>query len=95
MSRRFASKRMLRVTSPTRWSPSPRGRADRTLKRSGKLVTVTAEQLKKLDLMTHYFPKFTEAIGAPRAAKFYQVERQLNRILRAKIASLIPLAKPL
>jgi len=33
-------------------------------------------------------------VGAPRAAKFYQVERQLNRIIRAKIASLVPLAKP-
>lgn len=53
-----------------------------------------ANEKKELDLMTHYFPKFAEAIGAPRAAKFYQIERQLNRILRAKIASLVPLAKP-
>ncbi len=53
-----------------------------------------ANEKKELDLMTHYFPKFTEAIGAPRAAKFYQIERQLNRIIRAKIASLVPLAKP-
>ncbi|MGH8580012.1 MAG: hypothetical protein ACREVK_07815 [Gammaproteobacteria bacterium] len=54
-----------------------------------------ANEKKELDLMIRYFPKFSQAIGAPRAAKFYQVERQINRILRAKIASLIPLAKPL
>jgi hypothetical protein len=30
-----------------------------------------ANEKKELDLMTHYFPKFAEAIGAPRAAKFY------------------------
>ncbi len=53
-----------------------------------------ANEKKELDLMSQYFPKFSEAIGAPRAAKFYQIERQLNRILRAKIASLVPLAKP-
>ncbi|MGH8659144.1 MAG: hypothetical protein ACREV4_11905 [Gammaproteobacteria bacterium] len=53
-----------------------------------------ANEEKELDLMTRFFPRFAGAIGAPRAAKFYQVDRQLNRILRAKIASLVPLAKP-
>jgi hypothetical protein len=42
-------------------------------------------------LRKKYFPKFVAAIGAKRAAKFYQVDNRLTMILNVQLASQIPL----
>lgn len=42
-------------------------------------------------LRKKYFPKFEEALGAKRAAKFYQVDNRLTMILNVQLASAIPL----
>jgi hypothetical protein len=42
-------------------------------------------------LRKKYFPKFEGAVGAKRAAKFYQVDNRLNMILNVQLASEIPL----
>lgn len=56
----------------------------------GRAIANEKEELT----MERYFPKFTEAIGAARAAKFYQINRQINLLLRLRLASEIPLAGP-
>ena len=38
-----------------------------------------------------YFPKFATALGAKRAAKFYQVDNRLTMILNVQLASGVPL----
>jgi hypothetical protein len=43
------------------------------------------------DLRRKYFPKFEAAIGAKRAARFYQVDNRLTMILNVQLASEIPL----
>ncbi len=42
-------------------------------------------------LRKKYFPKFEGALGAKRAAKFYQVDNRLTMILNVQLASEIPL----
>lgn len=42
-------------------------------------------------LRKKYFPKFETALGARRAAKFYQVDNRLTMILNVQLASEIPL----
>ncbi len=42
-------------------------------------------------LRTKYFPKFESALGARRAAKFYQVDNRLTLIINFQLASEIPL----
>jgi hypothetical protein len=42
-------------------------------------------------LRQKYFPKFEAAIGAKRAAKFYQVDSRLTLIVNLQLASEIPL----
>ncbi len=42
-------------------------------------------------LRKKYFPKFEQAIGAKRAAKFYQVDNRLTMMLNIQLASEIPL----
>lgn len=42
-------------------------------------------------LREKYLPKFQAAIGAKRAAKFYQVDNRLTMILNVQLASQIPL----
>lgn len=43
------------------------------------------------NLRKKYFPKFTAAIGAKRAAKFYQVDNRLTMMTNVQLASEIPL----
>lgn len=43
------------------------------------------------DLRKKYLPKFQAAIGAKRAAKFYQVDNRLTLIVNLQLASEIPL----
>lgn len=44
-----------------------------------------------LALRKGYFPKFEAALGAKRAAKFYQVDNRLTMIQNVQIASQVPL----
>jgi len=38
-----------------------------------------------------YFPKFVKALGAKRAAKFYQVDNRLTLMVEVQLASQVPL----
>ena len=42
-------------------------------------------------LRKKYYPKFETALGAKRAAKFYQVDNRLTMILNVQLASEVPL----
>ena len=46
---------------------------------------------KFLNLRQQYWPKFEKALGAKRAAKFYQVDNRLTLIINMQLASEIPL----
>jgi phage terminase large subunit-like protein len=43
------------------------------------------------NLQQDYWPKFMKALGAKRAAKFYQVDRRLRLIVNVQLASVVPL----
>jgi len=55
--------------------------AQRLLNIEAKIVNVRQE----------YWPKFEKALGAKRAAKFYQVDSRLSLIVNLQLASAIPL----
>jgi len=44
-----------------------------------------------LSLRESYWPKFMKALGAKRAAKFYQVDNRLSMMVNIQLASEIPL----
>ena len=46
---------------------------------------------KTLNLREDYWPKFMKALGAKRAAKFYQVDNRLTLMVNLQLASEIPL----
>src|SRR5262245_32400362 len=46
---------------------------------------------KFLNLRQDYWPKFEKALGAKRAAKFYQVDNRLSMMINVQLASEIPL----
>jgi Spy/CpxP family protein refolding chaperone len=46
---------------------------------------------KTLNLREDYWPKFMKALGAKRAAKFYQVDSRLSLIINVQLTSAIPL----
>jgi len=46
---------------------------------------------KTLNLREDYWPKFMRALGAKRAAKFYQVDNRLTMMVNLQLASAIPL----
>jgi len=46
---------------------------------------------KFLNLRQAYWPKFAKALGAKRAAKFYQVDNRLSLLINVQLASEIPL----
>ncbi len=46
---------------------------------------------KSLKLRGDYWPKFMKALGAKRAAKFYQVDNRINLIINVQLTSAIPL----
>jgi len=54
---------------------------------------VFASEGKRLELKRTWFKKFTEVIPATKAAKFYQVENQLNAALDLKLMDSMPLIK--
>jgi hypothetical protein len=46
---------------------------------------------RTLNLREDYWPKFEKALGAKRAAKFYQVDNRLTLMVKLQLASGIPL----
>jgi Spy/CpxP family protein refolding chaperone len=46
---------------------------------------------KTLNLREDYWPKFMKALGAKRAAKFYQVDNRLSMIVNLQLTAAIPL----
>lgn len=52
---------------------------------------ISAES-KMLALRQDYWPKFQKALGAKRAAKFYQVDNRLTLMVNLQLTSEIPLA---
>ena len=46
---------------------------------------------KSLNLREEYWPKFMKALGAKRAAKFYQVDNRISLIINLQLTSVIPL----
>ena len=48
-------------------------------------------EAKVVNVRQEYWPKFEKALGAKRAAKFYQVDNRLSLIVNMQLASAIPL----
>ena len=48
---------------------------------------------KTLNLREDYWPKFMKALGAKRAAKFYQVDNRLSLIITLQLTAAIPLIR--
>ena len=48
---------------------------------------------KFLNLRQEYWPKFEKALGAKRAAKFFQVDSRLSLLVNLQLASEIPLVQ--
>jgi hypothetical protein len=46
---------------------------------------------KTVNIRRDYWPKFEKALGAKRAAKFYQVDNRLSLMINVQLASEIPL----
>lgn len=46
---------------------------------------------KLMNLRQQYWPKFVKALGAKRAAKFYQVDNRLSLMINVQLASAVPL----
>jgi hypothetical protein len=60
---------------------------------TAKSITERMFQIEEdsLSLRKKYLPKFIAAIGAKRAAKFYQVDSRLTTMVNVQLASEIPL----
>jgi hypothetical protein len=48
-------------------------------------------EAKVVNLRQDYWPKFEKALGAKRAAKFYQVDNRVSLMINLQLASEIPL----
>jgi uncharacterized membrane protein len=48
---------------------------------------------KSVNLRKDYWPKFMQALGAKRAAKFYQVDNRLSLIINVQLAAGVPLIR--
>ena len=46
---------------------------------------------RRTNLKRKFFPRFEKAVGAKRAAQFFQLERQINLLVELKIAAELPL----
>jgi len=53
-----------------------------------RMIKIEGETLK---LREDYWPKFMKALGAKRAAKFYQVDNRISLIINLQLTSAIPL----
>ena len=50
-------------------------------------------QTKRLELKRQFFPKFAQALSPKIAAKFFQVENQLQLILDLQISAELPIVE--
>lgn len=50
-------------------------------------------EAKLIDLRQQYWPKFEKALGAKRAAKFFQIDNRLSLLFDAQLASEIPFVR--
>jgi hypothetical protein len=50
-------------------------------------------EAKSVNLRQEYWPKFEKALGAKRAAKFFQVDSRLSLLVNLQLASEIPLVR--
>jgi len=57
---------------------------------SQRLLSVEA---RYVELRQEYWPKFEKALGAKRAARFYQVDNRLSLLVNLQLASEIPLVR--
>jgi hypothetical protein len=48
-------------------------------------------EAKTVNLRQEYWPKFEKALGAKRAAKFFQVDNRLSLLVNVQLTSDIPL----
>ena len=48
---------------------------------------------KTLNLREDYWPKFMKALGAKRAAKFYQVDNRISLLINVQLSASIPLVE--
>ncbi len=55
-----------------------------------RLLSIESQLVK---LRQDYWPKLQTALGAKRAAKFYQVDNRLSLIVNVQLASSIPVIK--
>jgi hypothetical protein len=55
---------------------------------SQRMLNIENESVK---LREKYWPRFEQALGAKRAAKFYQVDNRLSLMINVQLASQIPL----
>jgi hypothetical protein len=50
-------------------------------------------EAKKTDLKRKYFKKFSKVMPATKAARFFQIENQLNMVVDLRVAASLPLIK--
>ena len=48
---------------------------------------------KRTDLKRTYYKKFSKVVGAKKAARFFQIENQLNAMIDLRLAAALPLIK--
>jgi hypothetical protein len=60
-------------------------------KANGMFQRMNNIENETLKLRGDYWPKFMKALGAKRAAKFYQVDNRINLIINVQLTSAIPL----
>jgi len=50
-------------------------------------------EAKRTDLKRDYYKKFSKIVGPKKAARFFQIENQLNALIDMRIAAEVPLIK--
>jgi len=68
--------------------------SDMTDEQAEELISRAIDfQAKRLDLKREYFPKFSDTISPKLAAKFFQVEYQLQLILDLQVSASLPIVQ--
>jgi len=63
-------------------------------KEAGDLAKASFDlEEKRTDLKRKYFKKFSKVMPATKAARFFQIENQLNMVLDLQVAASLPLIK--
>jgi hypothetical protein len=61
-------------------------------KRSKKLADKAFRlESRRTNLKRKFFPRFEKAVGAKRAAQYFQLERQINLLIELQVAAELPL----